>query len=612
MPGESDRLPETFDPTNLRRGRFLYLPVVPGRMEFAIEVRRRILRERPQVVAVELPMSLADAYLRAVERLPQITVLLYPDPEDEDQAVYLPVEPADPFTEAIRTGLEIGAEILLADPDLSDRPHVPDRYPDPYAIRRIGLKKYIEAYRLWPQPRSPEILEHAAGMAWKLQGADPLAHVVVVLSLNLLDPVLDAMEAPQEEPARRLPARHVELINPHPESLAEITIEYPYLQHRYEEFRQGMCPEGLIDRPRVQLALLREAEVSYEKNTGEKIEHWQRLLLARYTRNLALTSGDLTAGLYDLTVAARSIVDDNYAWEVWETANRYPAQKEESDLETLRLSGDVVWRDTRKIRLRRRLPRPKQMLRPLGLKRRPKEKEPGEWARQLHGNAICSYPPEDIVIEDYGRRLKEKARSILSEERSRTEPFTTSLLDGIDLRETIRRWYEGKIYVRQFQKVAGEIGALIVIFDEDRENRYNWLTTWHGEHQNESDMAFYSTNPFEHLVGPGIGRAEYGGFLMILPPRRMVDVWTDPDYDFAETKPERLLLAGLDYSIHRYVVYVAARPPRSIYRQIAWRLGRQILYIPIGQLPSDKLKKIRVVHVLDSHERRKEAAKYIW
>ncbi|MGC8795216.1 MAG: hypothetical protein ACP5U2_17695, partial [Bryobacteraceae bacterium] len=427
-----------------------------------------------------------------------------------------------------------------------------------------------------------------------------------------LDPVLDAMEAPQEEPPRRLPARHVELVNPHPDCLAEITIEYPYLQHRYEQFRAQMCPEGLIDRPRVQLALLREAEAGYQKNTGEKVEHWQRVLLARYTRNLALAAGDLTAGLYDITVAARSIVDDNYAWEVWEAANRYPAQREESDLETLRISGEEVWRDTRKIRLRRRLPRPKQMLRPLPLKRRPKEKYPGEWARQFDGNAICSYPPEDIVIEDCGRRLKQKARSILSEERSRTEPFAASLLDGIDLRETIRRWYEGKIYVRQFQKIAGEVGALIVIFDEDRENRYNWLTTWLGEHQNESDMAFYSTNPFEHLVGPGIGRAEYGGFLMTLPPRRMVDVWTDPDYDFAQTKPERLLLAALDYSIHRYVVYVAPRPPRSIFRQIAYRLGRQILYIPIGQLPSDKLKKIRVVHVLDSHERRKEAARYIW
>ncbi len=612
MSRESDRLPESFDPANLRRGRFLYLPVVPGRMEFAVEVRRRLLRERPQVVAVELPQSLAGAYLEAVRRLPQITVLFYPDPQQEEEAVYLPVEPADPFTEAIRTALEIGAEILFADPDLSDRPHVPDRYPDPYAIRRIGFEKYVEAYRLWPQPREAEVHEHAAGVAWKLQGADPLARIAVVLSLNLLDPVLDAMEEPQDEPARRLPARQVELINPHPECLAEITIEYPYLQHRYEQFRTRMGPESLIDRPRVQVALLREAETSYQKNTGEKVEHWQRILLARYSRNLAIAAGDLTASLYDLTVAARSIVDDNYAWEVWETGNRYPAQKEESDLETLRLSADAVWRETRKIRLRRRLPRPKQMLRPLPVKRRSKEKHPGEWARQFDGNAICSYPPEDIVIEDYGRRLKQKARSILSEERSRTEPFTTSLLDGIDLRETIRRWYEGKIYVRQFQKIAGEVGALIVIFDEDRENRYNWLTTWLGEHQNESDMAFYSTNPFEHLVGPGIGRAEYGGFLMTLPPRRMVDVWSDPDYDFAETKPERLLLAGLDYSIHRYVVYVAARPPRSIFRQIAYRLGRQILYIPIGQLPPDKLKKIRVVHVLDSHERRKEAAKYIW
>ena len=71
---------------------------------------------------------------------------------------------------------------------------------------------------------------------------------------------------------------------------------------------------------------------------------------------------------------------------------------------------------------------------------------------------------------------------------------------------------------------------------------------------------------------------------MSLPPRRMFDVWADPDYDFAETKPERLLLAALDYSIERFVVYVAAKPPRSIFRNIAARFGRTIVYIPIGQL----------------------------
>ena len=85
----------------------------------------------------------------------------------------------------------------------------------------------MEAYRVYPQPRSEEITRHAAGIAWKLQGANPLAKVFVVVSLNLLDPVLDAMEEPQAQPMARLKRDGVELFNPHPDSLAEITVEYP-------------------------------------------------------------------------------------------------------------------------------------------------------------------------------------------------------------------------------------------------------------------------------------------------------------------------------------------------------------------------------------------------
>ena len=129
--------------------------------------------------------------------LPEMSVILYNDGQEEDRAIYVPVEPADPFTEAIRTGLETGAEIVFADPDAGERPHLPDEYPDSYALRHIPLEKYVEAYRLWPQPRSEEIAAHADGIAWKLQGCDPLANVLVVISLNLLDPVLDAMERPQ-------------------------------------------------------------------------------------------------------------------------------------------------------------------------------------------------------------------------------------------------------------------------------------------------------------------------------------------------------------------------------------------------------------------------------
>ena len=612
FPDPELRVPSGEEAASLRRGNFTYFPVVPGRVEFSTELRRIILRERPQIVAVELPGSLEDAYLQALARLPEMSVIVFADPQDDERGVYVPVEPCDPFTEAVRSGLEVDAEIVFIEPDAADRPHVPDAYPDPYSVPYIGLQKYIERYRVYPQERNEEVTEHAAAMAWKLQGSDPLARVLVVLSLNLLDAVLDAMEFPQEPPRRREPI-DVRLLNPHPECLAEITVEYPYLQERYEKFRRDLPEAGFMERPRVQLELLRDAEKEYTKNTGDKVEHWQRRTMARFTRNLASLSGELVAGIFDIAVAARSIVDDNYAWEVWQMGNRYSAQKPTSDLlETVNLSGEAIWVNTKKIRLRRRLPRPKQRLMPRGLKPRKKEKFAGEWAQQTDGNSICSYPPEDFVIEDYGRFLKKKAKMVVSEERVRTEPFTTSILDGIDLRETIRNWHQKKIYVRQLDKLAGDVGAVVVIFDEDREDRYTYLTTWLGENQNESDMAFYSTHPFEHIVGPGIGRAEYGGFLMTLPPRRMYDVWSDADYEFALNKPERLLLAALDYSVERHVVYVAAKPPRSIFRSIAAHLGRNILYIPIGALSPTKLKRIRVVHVLDSYERRKTAKEYIW
>src|ERR1044072_3233572 len=87
---------------SLTRGRFTYFPVVPGALEFALEVRAAILRDRPEIVAVELPVTLQASWMEAVERLPEISVIFYPDDRAEanangDQVVYVPVEPADPF-----------------------------------------------------------------------------------------------------------------------------------------------------------------------------------------------------------------------------------------------------------------------------------------------------------------------------------------------------------------------------------------------------------------------------------------------------------------------------------------------------------------------------------
>jgi hypothetical protein len=103
MPGEIE-LPDLPDPGSLRRGRFTYLPVVPGRLEFAIEVRQAILRDKPQVVALELPArcnSNICARWRGCRRCPSSSIPTRP--REEERAIYVPVEPADPFVEAIRT-----------------------------------------------------------------------------------------------------------------------------------------------------------------------------------------------------------------------------------------------------------------------------------------------------------------------------------------------------------------------------------------------------------------------------------------------------------------------------------------------------------------------------
>lgn len=80
----------------------------------------------------------------------------------------------------------------------------------------------------------------------------------------------------------------------------------------------------------------------------------------------------------------------------------------------------------------------------------------------------------------------------------------------------------------------------------------------------------------------------------------------------SSSKAEVLLLAALDYSIEKYVVYVAAKPPRSIFKQTAARLDRKVVYIPLGSLSPHKLKQLRILHILSGHDKRDIAKEYVW
>ena len=361
------------------------------------------------------------------------------------------------------------------------------------------------------------------------------------------------------------------------------------------------------------LDLYKAAAAPYKEHTGNTFPGYHIRNLMKFSRNYALISNHLMPDTFQILSAAKGCVDHNYAYEVWELACIYPYAKNIENLQELSLTPQEIWGQSKMIHFH--------------LKQRTEKSKLFQQRRKNRSNfkfqppnpfSICSYPPEDVVVENFGEFLQKKGTQILSEENARSIPFTTSLEDGIDTRETIRHWHEKKLYVKAKGKPPGGVGSVVIIFNEDdisdnpgAQEKYTWKTTWLGEHEQESDMAFYATDMMQKVIGPGISRCEYGGFMMSYPPRRMFNIWDDPDYETCRNKPEVLLAAAIDYAVKPVIVYVASKPPRTVMRSYASRFGKKIVYIPIGQLSPIMLNKIRAFHVLGGHDKRLIADEYI-
>ena len=176
----------------LTRGNITYFPVVPGRIEFAARVRRFLLEQRPGVIAVELPSSLESIYAKAIERMPQMSVILMNEDSDEDERpIYITVEPGDPLIEALRTARELEADMMFLEPPSRGRNRTIGLYPSTYSAGMISVDKYVDIYRLHPSQSTPYSQEHAQAMAWKLQGSDPLAQTCRRLDRHILLAVLE-------------------------------------------------------------------------------------------------------------------------------------------------------------------------------------------------------------------------------------------------------------------------------------------------------------------------------------------------------------------------------------------------------------------------------------
>src|SRR5213075_1498320 len=112
---------------------------------------------------------------------------------------------------------------------------------------------------------------------------------------------------------------------------------------------------------------------------------------------------------YELIVAARGTVDDDFAWFVFDIGATWPHQDASPGLPEVRLSGEDLFLDNKRIRFRRRFVTKGSRLMRVPMRARPKEKRQGDWKKIGFGRGICSYPPEDVLVESFGNHLRKKA-----------------------------------------------------------------------------------------------------------------------------------------------------------------------------------------------------------
>ncbi len=607
------------------------LPVVNGSGQCALAVRKWLLENPFDCLAVGLPKSFRSHVLEAIDHLPTPSMVLQrclPDfatswRADEDDDVqsesawsYVPVDPCQSVIMAIRIARGEHLPIEFIDLETNEFQAHADVMPDPYALKMVSLEKFATA--VLPsisRPQNQQVQQRMAYMGWRLRELEhKYKRIVAICSIDQWPWLreayqLQAMELPEHDPVEPPTTYAV-----NPSSLLFLFGELPFITGLYEKARVELDDDENISIDGVK-QLLMSARSSYLQDLGKRARRITPLLLGqclKYIRNMTLMDRRMSPDLYTIMVAAKQILGDQFAIHAIETARNYSFQ-EELGYEEIRLGieqarfqgGDIV-------NIVNRLGGPPVTWRSLELQRRPDRLEQQRWKTQWNPYMQCSWPPEDTLIESFRSRVVDRARAIIGMDLARSEKFSTSIKDGIDIRETLRHWYDGEIYVKVMPPSVGSLDCCVMLFDVPADPRdYPWRTTWFAEHGEESTLAFFATDFREELVGPGIAMASYGGAMFLYPPVAIADIWTDPRLEFTESMEERLLAAACLHSRERHIAVMSPQAPGASWRRIATKFRRKLIHIPLGHFNDALVQQLRMVHVLNGKHVRSYAEHFI-
>jgi hypothetical protein len=620
--------------------RISVLPVIHGSGDCALEVRRVMLAEKFDCLAVPLPPSFQEHVERAIDHLPAITLVTQAEPlkfspadwdpdrnaadEDDDgpadelpQAVsFVPIDPCQPVIAALRIARQENIPRAFIDLETAVFEPLSVSLPDPYALKQVRHEKFAAAV-LPAIPRLPpgQPMDRVLAMAANLRRLEERFRSILLVASVLDWPwIKDAYFSSAPVATGDDPVEATEINAVDPRTLLFVLGELPFITGLYERARYELDDDENLSVDGVKELLL-VARGKYRadfKNRGRRLTPQLFAQYLKYVRNLSLIERRMTPDLYTLVTAAQQIAGDQFAIALAETTREYPYTPE-LPFGTLAAGvGRGRLPDGTLARLKNRLPGPATTWRTLALRAKPERQAQLEWRMRWNPFSHCSWPPEDVAIEKFRTHVKDKARQIMGLDLARSEKFRTSLMDGLDIRETLRNWHTGELYVKVTPPTRGSLDCVVMLFDAPADPRdYPWRTTWMAEHHDESTLALFATDFTREMVGPGIGLATYGGAVFLFPPRPIPDIWTDRRLNFADTLEERVLAAGCLHSQHRHVALLSYAPPGAGWRRMARRFGKKLVHVPLHHFSQETIQQLRLVHVLNGKQVRSYAADFI-